>query len=192
MTSGSRALAISLVRTVAVAAAMLMVTVLTVSRSQAVFTATTANSANSFTAGTVVLTDDDSDSAMFSAGSGMVPGTPLVACIEVTYAGDLMPAPIRLHATTTGDLDTYLDTTIEVGTGGSFGDCTGFSLSSTPYTGTLANLSTTYTDYASGLALYTISGPPAARTIRFTIEVQSDDAAQGRSSTAVFTFETQV
>ena len=182
-------LSVGLVRATAVAAALLMVTVLTVTRSQAVFTDTT-DSASSFATETVVLTDDDSGSALFSV-TGMSGGDTVVDCITVTYSGTALPAPIRLYAATTGGLDTYLDTTIEIGTGGSFGDCTGFTPTSTLFTNTLENLSTTHTHWASGLATHTAAANPTSRTFRFTFTVQNDDNAQGLSSTATVTFESQ-
>lgn len=139
----------------------------------------------------MILTDDDVGAAAFSA-TGLCPGASVSECITVTYAGDLLPAAVRLHGTTTGTADTYLDTTIEVGTGGTFGDCTGFTPSATIYTGTLANFSTTHTNWTNGVAVFTANANPTARTIRFTVDVQDNQAAQGLSSTADFVFETQV
>lgn len=190
MTTRHRSLAVNLIRATAIATALLMVTILTVNRSQAAFTATTSNTASSFVTGTVVLTDDDLGVAMFSA-TGMTPGNPLVECITVTYSGNQLPAPVRLFGTTTGTLDTYLDTTIEVGTGGSFGDCTGFTPTSTLFTNTLENFSTTHTDWATGLATFSAATNPTSRTFRVTVDVQNNALAQGLSSTADFIFETQ-
>ena len=177
-------------QTEAVATALLMVTILTVTRSQAAFTATTSNTASSFATGTMILTDDDSGSAMFTA-SGMTPSNPIVECITVTYSGTQLPAPVRLYATTTGTLDTYLDTTIEIGTGGAFGNCSGFTPTSTLFANTLANFSTTHTDWASGLATFTAAANPTSHTFRVTIDVQNNPLAQGLTSTADFIFETQ-
>lgn len=187
---GQVVLRIQLIRATAIATALLAVTMLTVTRSEAAFSDTTANTANSFATGTVVLTDDDSGTAMFSA-TNMSPGTPVVDCITVTYSGDQLPAPVRLYGSTTGTLDTYLDTTVEIGTGGSFGDCTGFTPTSTLFNNTLANFAATNTDWSSGLATFTAAANPTSRTFRFTIEVQDNPAAQGDSATADFTFEAQ-
>ena len=186
----STQLTTGVVRLTAVGAAILLVTILIVTRSQAVFTATTSNSSSSFSTGTVTLTDDDSGSALFSASS-MSPGSPTVACIEVTYSGTELPAPVRLYGSTTGALAPYLNTTIEVGTGGDFSGCAGFTPSSTLFSGTLDGFATTHTDWSSGLAVFTAAANPTVRTLRFTIDVQNNPAAQGQSSTADFTFETQ-
>lgn len=179
-----------LIRATSVATALLAVTIITISRSHAAFSDTTANTTNSFATGTVTLSDDDTGSAMFTA-SDMTPGTPVIECITVTYSGDQLPAPVRLYGTTTGGLDTYLNTTIEIGTGGSFGDCTGFTPTSTLFNNTLANFDATHTDWASGLATFTAAANPTSRTFRFTLEVQNNSAAQGSSTTADFTFEAQ-
>src|SRR6058998_1719961 len=72
------------------------------------FSATTQNSGNSFSAGTVILSDDDSGSAMLSLANAK-PGDSDTSCIVVTYTGSLA-ATVRLYGTTTGTgLDQYLD-----------------------------------------------------------------------------------
>jgi hypothetical protein len=178
------------IRLASIAAALVLLTVLTVTRSKAAFTATTSNTGDSFATGSVVLTDDDAGSTLFSA-TGMSPSNPIVECIEVTYAGSLLDADIKMYGSTTGTLDTYLDTRIEVGTGGSFGDCTGFVPSSTIFNNTLENLATTHSNWASGLAVYTATANPESRTIRITVDVQNPPAAQNLSSTATFNWEAQ-
>jgi hypothetical protein len=181
---------ISTVRITAVVAALLMLTVIVVTRSHASFNATTANGSNSFSTGSVVLTDDDAGSAMFTA-TGMYPGAPVVNCIKLTYSGTLTPANIRMYATSAGSLAAYLNATVEVGTGGSFGTCTGFTPTSTIYTGTLTNFSTTYTNWTTGLATFTAASNPTSRTLRFTFDVQNVTAAQASTATATFTWEAQ-
>ncbi len=185
-----RNLVMSLVRLTAVATSMLMLTVLIVTSSEAAFSDTTDNTSNTFASGSVVISDDDSGSAMFTASS-MTPGVPEVECITVTYSGTLVPADVRMYATSSGALAPYLDTTVEVGTGGAFGNCTGFSASSTLYTGTLSNFSSTYTNWSTGLATFTAASNPTSRTLRFSVDVQNVPAAQGQSASADFTFEAQ-
>ncbi len=185
-----RNLVLGIVRLTAVAASLLMLTVLIVTNSRAAFSDTTDNTTNTFTSGSVVITDDDTGSALFTA-SAMTPGTPVVDCITVTYSGTLTPADIRMYGTSSGTLAGYLNTTIEVGTGGSFGNCTGFTPSSTIYSGTLTNFSTTHTNWATGLATFTAAANPTSRTLRFTVDVQNNPAAQGQSATADFTWEAQ-
>lgn len=183
-------LTMSLFRATAAAAALLLVTVLVVNRSEAAFTATTSNSSSGFATGSLSLTDDDAGSALFTA-SDMTPGTPTVQCIEVTYAGTVLPAPVRLYGSATGTLATYLDTTVEVGSGGAFSNCAGFTPSSTIYTGTLANFSATHSNWTSAVPVFTAASTPSVVTLRFTVDVQNDNAAQGTTATADFIFETQ-
>ena len=190
MLSPRAALQLSIVRLGAIGAAILVIVIFTVGRSQAAFTATTANTGNSIAAGTVALTDDDSATAMFSI-SNMKPGVPEAQCLEITYSGSAVPAEIRTYGTTGGSLDAYLDMTIEVGTGGNSADCSGFTPATTPFTNTLANYGATHTDWASGLSLFSAVANPTVRTLRITLELQDDDAAQGLSTTVDFTFESQ-
>src|SRR4051794_38794845 len=58
------------------------------SATNAAFTATTTNGANSFGAGTVALSDDDSGNALFNL-SGLKPGDSMNQCITVSYTGSL-------------------------------------------------------------------------------------------------------
>ena len=179
------------VRVVAFSAAMLLLTMLVVTRSQAAFTASTSNTGNGFTAGDLSLFDDDDDTAMFNA-TGMVPGSSVTECITVTYDGDVTPAPVRLYGTGTGALAPFLDLRIEVGTGGSSSSCAGFTPSGTLSDDTLSQFAATRTNWSNGLAAFSATTTPTSRTFRFTAEVQDDDAAQGLSANAGFTWETQV
>ncbi|MCP3934559.1 MAG: hypothetical protein GY708_04210 [Actinomycetia bacterium] len=183
-------LVVATVRLTSIAAALLLITALTASRSRAAFSDTSVNTGSSFSTGSVVITDDDTGTALFSA-TGMTPGSAVVECIVLTYSGSVTPADIKMYGTTTGTLDTYLDTTIEIGTGGTFGNCTGFAPASTVYSGTLANFSATYLNWASGLALFTAAANPTSQTLRVTVDVQNNPAAQSQTSTADFTFEAQ-
>ncbi len=185
-----RTLVLGIVRLTAVAASLLMLTVLIVSNSQAAFSDTTDNTTNTFASGSVVITDDDAATALFTA-SAVTPGVPVVDCITLTYSGTLTPADIRMYATSSGTLATYLDTTVEIGTGGSFGDCTGFTPGSTIYTGTLSNFSTTHTNWATGLATFTAATNPTSQTLRFSVDVQNNPLAQGQTASADFTWEAQ-
>lgn len=179
-----------LLRLAAIASSLLLLTVFTSARSQAAFTDSTDNAGNSWTAGSVTLTDDDSNTALFSY-SGWTPTDTASNCIVVTYSGDVLPAAIRLHAITTGGLDDYLDFTVELGTGGSFGNCAGFTPTSTIFSSTLTNFALAHSDYASGLNVFTAATNPTSQTLRITTTLQDNNAAQGLSSTATLTWETQ-
>lgn len=185
-----RNLVLGAVRLTAVAASLLMLTVLIVTNSRAAFSDTTNSSTNTFATGSVVITDDDAGSSMFTA-SGMTPGTPEIECITLTYSGTLTPANVRMYGTSSGTLAGYLNTTIEIGTGGSFGNCGVFTPTSTIYSGTLSNFSSTHVNWATGLATFTAAANPTSQTLRFTVDVQNNPAAQGQSASADFTWEAQ-
>lgn len=189
-------LVIELTRVMAVAVALLMLTVLTVARSQAAFSDTTVNTGSAFSTGTVVLTDDDGGATALFNAVALSPGTPVEKCIVVTYTGTLTDADIKLYGTSTGDLAQYIDTTIEVGSGGAFDPvgtgCVGFVADAAPiYTGTLLAFSTAHTDWSDGFATHTATANPTAKTIKFTVEVQNDPLAQNKTATADFTWEAQ-
>lgn len=140
--------------------------------------------------GALTLSDDDDGSALFRAGE-LLPGHPVTACTKIVYTGEVVPANIKFHASSEGALAGYLDVTVEVGTGGSFGECAGFVPTATIYQGTLDELASTHSDWASGLATFTAEDSPTTRTVRFIVDVQSDDAAQGTTTSAGFRWATR-
>jgi hypothetical protein len=182
-------------RLAAVAGALLLVMFLVVSVSRAAFVDTTDNVGNSMATGTLSLTDDDLAVAMFANVTNLVPGNTVTNCINVDYAGSLDPTAVQLYTAgaPTGALGAYLDLVIEIGTGGGFGGCTGFTPSSSLYTGTLAGVAgfaTLHSDYSTGLTTWDPAGAEN-RTFRFTLTVQDQPAAAGASSTFGFTWETR-
>lgn len=159
--------------------------------SNAAFTATTSNDANTFSSGTVVLADDDAANVMFNA-SGLTPGDTATKCINVSYSGTVA-ANVKLYATgyTNTGLAEYLDFTIEEGTGATGGatfDCTGFTGPTSLHTGTLAAFGTANTAYASGLSSWQPAGA-TTRSYRMTYTVRDVNAAQGKSAGLNFTWE---
>lgn len=172
-------------------AAVLLVGILVVTASSAAFSGTTDNSGNTWSAGTVILTDDDAGSAMFTA-SDMAPGASVIECIVVSYSGTLVPSDVNLYGVSGGiGLDAYLDVIIEEGSGGIFGNCVGFAASSTIYTGTLANFAATHTNFANGAGAWNPAANPESKTYRITVTVQDNNLAQGLNDTATFTWEAQ-
>lgn len=170
-----------------------LISVLLVRTTTAAFTDTTDNTGNVWSAGTVVISDDDSAATMFSV-SNMKPTDSSTECITVTYAGSL-DAAVRVFGTiTAGDgLDDYLNLTVRRGTGGAFGNCTGFSSTEVVYTGTVDGFTTTHTDFGSGAGSWAPTGgaPSDNMTYEFTVSLQDDNAAQGLTSTVSLTWEAQ-
>ena len=120
-------------------------------------------------------------------------------CITVTYQGTIAnPSGVRVYSggyTDSGDLDTYLNLTIEEGNGGSFGDCTGFTLENTIESGgTLSDFDTAHTNYATGAGVWDPASTPETKTYRITVELDAatPTAEQGESVTALtLTWEVQ-
>lgn len=183
----------------AAALTFILIAGLVVTSSRAAFVAQNDNTSNQVTAAAVDLTDTDSGTAMFNQ-SGLMPGTNVQKCIEVTYTGNVDPLPVQIYAsgapTGTG-LATYLNLTIDVAgaNGDAFGTCTNFGLvggSTNVYTGTLASFASTYPSYASSRATtWDPTGSGQARAFRFTVSVQDNPLAEGLTSTFGFSWETR-
>jgi hypothetical protein len=141
------------------------------------------------TSATVIeLSDDDSAAALFSVGE-LAPGHPTSSCMALAYSAD-GASSLRLYGTSAGSgLDRALHLVVDEGTGGRFGDCSAFT-GAPVYAGTLADFARDHHDFASGLAL---GAAPSETPVsyRFTVEVLSDDTAQGRDAEATFIWEAQ-
>lgn len=163
------------------------------------FSATTANETNQFATGTLDLSDNDADTALFNM-SGAVGGDSVVKCITVSYTGTLT-SNVRLYGASTGGtgLDEWLD--LEV-TRGSFSGatpagnaCSGGSSSFVPDAGGVLfsdRMDQYPTSWTTGIA-----GTPAAWTAgsahvyRLKVTVADDSAAAGKTHTQTFTWEAQ-
>jgi hypothetical protein len=161
--------------------------------SYAAFSGTTDNPGNNWTAGTVSLTDDDSNGAMFTvpAAKGGDTGT---KCIEVTYGGSLA-ANVKLYLADAdladNGLGQYITLTIDEGDGGTFADCTGF-VGTNRWTGTLAAFnSTPHNTFATGIGTFAPAAPGDKKVYKFGYTVSSAAGAQGTDVTATFTWEAQ-
>lgn len=157
--------------------------------SYSAFSATTTNASNNWAAASVTLTDDDANSAMFNA-TGLQGGSTGSKCIEVTY-GSAAPATVKLYGSATGTLGSYLDITVEEGTGGTFADCTGFTAGATIFTGTLAGFAAASNSFATGVGSFAPTASGQSKTFKITYRVQDNNAAQGTSASATFTWEAQ-
>ena len=194
---GTRSLNSRVVQLAAFALSFILVALLVVTSSRAAFVAQNDNTANTVTSAEVDLTDNDGSTAMFSGLPALMPGTTLDRCIQVSYTGSVDPTAVKLYiasALPAGDLSDYLDLTIEVGaaTGQAFRSCTGFASTATLYSGDLLDFATAYPSYATSLA--TTWDPTAtgeARTFHFAVSVQNVPAAEGRTTTFGFSWETR-
>ena len=182
----------------AMAVALLLVAMMVTRTSQAAFTATTDNSGNSFTAGTVVLTDDDLEAAMFTVPA-MSPGDTATGCIQVTYSGTITdPQAVKLYGggytDAGGSLSDHLELTVLEGAADS--TCATWTTGTTIVNGsTLAAFNDTdSTDYASGDGAWTPTSTPETRAYQFTVKLAdaTPNTEQGASTSGVaFVWEIQ-
>jgi hypothetical protein len=163
-------------RALATALALLMISLLVVTRSRDAFDSNPAQAEASFTTGDVRLTDDDNGSTLFDIPN-MVPGRPASDCIAVTYEGDVLPVDVHLDASADGALVGALLVKIESGTGGGFQNCGGFHADGVLYDGTLHDLAE-----SRPLAAFTAEETPAARTFRFTFDLDPDVPVEGHAT----------
>ena len=167
--------------------------------SYSAFSTTTVNPASNWATGTVALSDDDSNTAAFTA-TGLKPGSTASKCIAVTSTGTLASA-VKLYGTspsTTNSLSTYITLTVVQGTGGSFaGGCASFvplGSGSSLYNGTLANFGTSYTSYANGIGNWAPTGSASETRVymlTYTVDSAAPNSTQGGTATIGFTWETQ-
>jgi hypothetical protein len=163
--------------------------------SSALFSGTTSNPTNSWATGNVSLSDDASSTALFNSATDgtLTGGQTLTRCIKVTYTGGVTSGvSVKLYGTATGALAPYLNLTVDQGTGGAFGNCTGFSVTSAGiYSGTVSGFATANTNFASGAGSWAPSSTGATMTYRFAITVQNTSSAQNLVASGGFTWEAQ-
>ena len=168
--------------------------------SYAVFTATTGNTGNAFASGTVAIEDNDSGTAMLAL-SNAKPGDADTSCIRIRYTGTL-DSTVRLYGSVSGSLASYLTLTVTRGTDSSpsFDSCANFTADGTNYIGAgngvvySGALSSFPASYAAGLVDPTSGSPETwsedeVHSYRFVVTLQDNNAAQGLTGDASFTWE---
>lgn len=199
----------TLARVGAVVVGIALVSVLIIGQSRAVFTASTSNPDNAFSAATISLTDDDGDVAMFSVPPTMVPGDVATGCIAVTYTGTADPAPVRIYLNAYTETDgatpadgATLDSALTFDIDG-VDDCTARNVT-IPGVASAVTLEAgldAYTDYANSLdALWDPPASPGGATVSYLFEATFAPAASSAIdntrigdtvSNLTFTWETQ-
>ena len=164
--------------------------------SYSAFSATTASPTNNWTSGTVALSDDDSNTAMFNA-TNLKPGSTGNKCIQVTSTGSLASA-VKLYGTsyaTTNALASYINVTIDEGSGATFGGgCGTFTKTGEIYNGTLAAFGTGKTGYSTGVGTWAPTGSGSetkSYRVTYTLSTTTPDSAQGGTAALGLTWESQ-
>jgi hypothetical protein len=169
--------------------------------SNAAFTAETYNAGNNWQTGKVGLTDSDGGAAMFAV-AGLTPGAHGERCIAVTATSDV-PGTVKvyLQSLTAAGLEDNITVSIEQGTGGTFGDCAGFT-SEVPAAlepvQTLAAMFAAHGVYTNAVLPWTKSAGPVTKTYKFTwafdttgLDDAQVNALQGLDVQANFEWELQ-
>jgi hypothetical protein len=174
---------------------VLLTSTMVVRTTQAVFSGYSSTPSNTWTTGGAVISNDAVGTAVFSlANDGYLNGGQVAEkCIVVTYVGATVPASVKLYATASGALNTYLNLTVDIGSGGTTGgSCASFAVGTAAiYSGTVAGFAVAATNFGNGVGVWAPGAINATRTYRFTVTVQNTPAAQNDNSSAVFTWEAQ-
>ena len=192
----------TIVTLVAIPAALAVSGLVVAQSSYSAYSATTVNPTSNWAAGTVALTDDDANTAAFTA-SNLKPGSTGSRCIVVTSTGTL-PAVVKLYGTgaaSTKALADNINLTVTQGTGGSFGSCTGYTplaTGSSVYTGTLGGFAANATTYAAGTGTWNTAGVATGagaetRTyqLNYSVRTETTNDTQGGTAALGFTWEAQ-
>lgn len=135
--------------------------------SQAAFVAETYNAGNNWQAGSVTLSNDGTGGAMFSIGN-LVPGQTGSHCIVVTATGVAGVVKTYTENSVPDGLENNITMKVEQGTGGTYGDCTGFTPIATYGTQPLATLLTDASSYATGVLPWTTTSGTTTKSYKFT------------------------
>ena len=165
------------------------------------FSSTTSNPNNEFAAGTVAISDNDSNTAMYNV-SNQKPGDSVTRCIRVTYTGSLA-SNVRLYTTSTiGALGPHVNLTVTPGTmpvETAYPDCRGFEGDKDPiYDGTLSGFAAAHDSYANGVVDFPESNTSWATNdtvvYQFTVAMSASapDTVQGATTGQhTYTWEAQ-
>jgi hypothetical protein len=175
-------------RMLAAAVAALLVSLLVMARSDAALVARSGNLDNEFGPGVVEVDDDGGGLRMFDVDD-LVPGRPVAECISVRYTGTVSPAVVRLTAISEGALAGDLLLRIETGTGGRYGDCSGFRRTGLLYDGVLSGLPAPATATGAGLEVFRPTGAPQLQALRFTADLREGSDPDGARALADFFWE---
>jgi hypothetical protein len=175
-------------------ASVILTGIVALGLSSAAFSANTSN-ASTWSSGTVSLTNDHA-SALFTA-NGLNPGDTESKCITVisTSTSDTNFKMYGSDQSATTDLTTALNLTIEQGGGAAQaqgGVCTGFTPTSTIFTGTLDEF-TSHTDFASGIMTQDTLPAGGSAQFRITVELPNNtpNSAQNKTAASTFIWESQ-
>lgn len=167
--------------------------------SQAAFSAQTGVTGNTFSVGSVSISNERSGAVIFTGGTtNMAPGAGGSQCVRVTYTGTLA-SEVRMYASAYTDtgLGSYLRLTVEEGDGGTYADCSAFTrtayLVNDQLVASVFNPGGTpaHRDWADGLGgAWQPSSNPSSKTYRVSYSLPaSTSGGQGTNVVVTLTWE---
>jgi predicted ribosomally synthesized peptide with SipW-like signal peptide len=149
------------------------------------FTATTSNSGNSISSGTVKIDQHTGATTLYSV-SNRKPGDSTTACVRVAYSGSLTASAVKLYTSAVTNGTNY-NLEIDRGSGLTTLDntmsCAGFSQSSVAYNGDLGSLGTAYATGVDGKASAATWSNGDSVDYRFIITQNDDTTPNAHTST---------
>jgi hypothetical protein len=150
--------------------------------SYAAFTGTTRNSGNSWSTGSVALTDDDSGTARFQA-SGMVPGATETKCIAVT-ANATVSGVVKAYAVnpvaSSSNLQDYVKVSAKYGSGGGFGSCDGFTAAGVSIPEMSLTTLAGYSNFGNGAGSWSVTAGSQTRVYEITWKFDTTGLSQSQ------------
>lgn len=154
---------------------------------------TSSNSGNRWTSSSLGLAND-SRVPMFRVDR-MHPGDTGSNCIRIKSNADF-PTALKLYTDADSwpsDFQSFINLKIDVGSGGSFGNCKGFTPHRSAFDGTLDTFIALHTDFRTGLGPWLLPGkPPNSLSFRFAWQFSpsAPDSAQNEDTNeSTFTWE---
>jgi predicted ribosomally synthesized peptide with SipW-like signal peptide len=149
------------------------------------FTATTTNSGNNISSGTVKIDQHTGATTLYNV-TNQKPGDSTAKCLRVTYTGSLTAAAVKLYAsagiTGTGQYNLQIERGSGLTTLNSTMSCAGFTSTSTAYNGDLAAFGSSYAAGVDGKASAATWSNPDSVDYRFTITQNDDTTANAHTS----------
>ena len=149
------------------------------------FTATTTNSGNNISSGTVKIDQHSGATTLYNV-TNQKPGDSTAKCLRVTYSGSLTASAVKLYAssgiTGAGQYNLQVERGSGLTTLNGTMSCAGFTSSSTAYNGDLAAFGSSYATGVDGKASAGTWATNDAVDYRFTITQNDDTTANAHTS----------
>jgi predicted ribosomally synthesized peptide with SipW-like signal peptide len=150
------------------------------------FTATTTNSGNNISSGTVAISQHTGATTLYNV-TNQKPGDSTTKCIRVTYSGSITASAVKLYTSAVTNGTNY-NLEIDRGSGLTTLDgtmsCAGFNQTSVAYNGNLGSLGTTYGTGVDGKAAAATWATNDSVDYRFII-TQNDDTTPNAHTSVV-------